>query len=392
MKKSSARKTRGNYFCGFTLVELLVVIAIIGVLIALLLPAVQAAREAARRMQCTNHQKQIGLGLHNYHDVQQSFPPLRSGRGKPHDSTGPWGDNSYLLNICPYTEQTQRWDAYVAANYPDAWGHYDWLRGTIPTYLCPSDGNAKAIALGDNPATTDWPTRAICRANYMACLGDTIDGIQEDQSNTRGFFRGARAYGNPLPIRFTTFASISDGTSNTIAISEAVTGETHATTKIRGGIIYSTSATTPAGCRATVSTTDSKTYNTGSGTMRNYTRGNTGFADGRNGNLAFATVLPPNSPSCIYLHDDANNPGIMHEGFLSVTSNHSGGVNVCYADGSVHFISDTINSGNQNVDINSPPTGVSVVTTDGQKMFSGQSPFGVWGALGSTNGGENVSL
>ncbi|GHT36710.1 prepilin-type N-terminal cleavage/methylation domain-containing protein [Planctomycetales bacterium] len=342
-------------------------------------------------MQCTNHLKQIVLACHNYHDVQQYLPPLRSGRGLS-GNVGPWGDNSYLLNICPYTEQSSRWEQYVAAGYPDAWGSYDFLRGKIPTYLCPSDGLSGQIALGDNPATTDWPTRAICRANYLGSLGDTIDALQEDQSNTRGFFRGGRAFGNPMTWRLNNFAALTDGTSNTIAVAEGVTGETHATTKIRGGIIYSTTATTPTGCFGMLSSVDRKTYDTSLGTMRQYTRGNTGFADGRNGNLAFTTVMPPNSPSCIYSGDNATNPGIISEGFLSATSNHSGGINAALGDGSVRFISDTINSGDPSLNIASPPAGVNVVTADGQKNFSGKSPFGVWGALGSINGGESVTF
>src|SRR5436305_8217837 len=106
---------------GFTLVELLVVIAIIGVLVALLLPAVQAAREAARRMQCSNHLKQIGLALQNYHDTFQSLPYGARARFvqisntvDPRMSQGPWGP-SWYVGILPFAEQKPLSDLFEAA-------------------------------------------------------------------------------------------------------------------------------------------------------------------------------------------------------------------------------------------------------------------------------------
>ena len=101
-------KTRMRRRGAFTLVELLVVIAIIGILVALLLPAVQAAREAARRMQCTNRLKQLGLAYHNYHDVHKCFPPMRTGT---HRSDGNLDDNnramSGFVSLLPFYEQQQ---------------------------------------------------------------------------------------------------------------------------------------------------------------------------------------------------------------------------------------------------------------------------------------------
>ncbi|MDR2437784.1 MAG: DUF1559 domain-containing protein [Planctomycetaceae bacterium] len=128
---------------GFTLVELLVVIAIIGVLIALLLPAVQAAREAARRMQCSNHLKQIGIGVHNFHDTIQGLPPA---------VTGNYGHPTIFTLLMPFVEQPTLYNnvkSVAPTNYPeDIRLHSGWWRnlsqddqkafGSIPIYKCPS--------------------------------------------------------------------------------------------------------------------------------------------------------------------------------------------------------------------------------------------------------------
>jgi prepilin-type N-terminal cleavage/methylation domain-containing protein len=377
----------------FTLVELLVVIAIIGVLIALLLPAIQAAREAARRAQCVNNLKQISLALHNYHDKLDAFPLTRWGRN--------WGDNSYIISLFPYMEQEQRYDAFISyhtLNGGDPW-NYDcratstppgqtYLQGPIDTLLCPSDGES----IKPVPRSLAY---AHGRINYMGSLGDTIDGLQEDQFNTRGLFAGGRGYSTTPTARSNSFASITDGTSNTIALSEAVSGISESSPFIKGGIVYNTSLNTPALCLAARLSADKSRYDLTGATIMNCSRSFTGFTDGRAANNLFTTVLPPNSSSCIYASNggSTNNPGLVQRGFLSATSYHTGGVNAAFLDASIHFISDSINWGSaQNFDITAPSPWTTEMTSQSKIMISGVSPFGIWGALGSINGGESQTL
>src|SRR5437762_7032383 len=133
----------------FTLVELLVVIAIIGVLVALLLPAVQAAREAARRSQCTNNLRQMAIGLHNYHDVNQSFPinyrPV---------TNGPY---SWMQAILPYIEQANLYNQITICGIQSLPNNTLVAHTVIKTYRCPSDGllqNGMLIGASDGGGTT----------------------------------------------------------------------------------------------------------------------------------------------------------------------------------------------------------------------------------------------
>ena len=182
---------------GFTLVELLVVIAIIGILIALLLPAVQAAREAARRSQCSNNIKQLGIACHNYHDTFKCFPPMNIGT-----TGGGWGTHQthnggrlgWIVMLMPFFEEENLFQEIQAGgNYGGSavprggshplWNGYTPYTNNLDTILCPSD-----------PTGFQKRPSELGRSNYAYCWGDQIrghawpnDGISDGK--TRGIAR-----------------------------------------------------------------------------------------------------------------------------------------------------------------------------------------------------------
>ncbi len=209
---------------GFTLVELLVVIAIIGILVGLLLPAVQAAREAARRMQCSNNVKQIGLALFNYESAYKRFPARRYGTTGNNGGTaiavndGTFGLNrchnsgriSPFIGILAFLEGSNLFNRITAGDANNApggprgdigWGVWD---NPPPAYRCPSDSG---FSVGTS----------IRRISYAACGGDSPGSatLQLNNHDTRGMFSGRMVWRR--------ISELTDGTSNTIAISEVQT-------------------------------------------------------------------------------------------------------------------------------------------------------------------------
>jgi prepilin-type N-terminal cleavage/methylation domain-containing protein/prepilin-type processing-associated H-X9-DG protein len=219
------QKRCGRRHTAFTLIELLIVIGIIAVLIALLLPAVQVAREAARRTQCGNHLKQIGVAMHNYHSSHGQFPPGAIHDNNGHPFTHPeW--ISYLHQVLPFVEQQALFDALK-----DVWPHpwlIMWPEGaqgkSVPTYLCPSDGMGSPFYEIDGEFMQEpgiVRNQKVYRSNYLGFFSGLNDGWQWDYHGRKGpkaqrhLFR--QNWGQAI-------RHIEDGTSHTMALAEYLTG------------------------------------------------------------------------------------------------------------------------------------------------------------------------
>ena len=352
----------------FTLVELLVVIAIIGVLVALLLPAVQAAREAARRTQCTNNLKQLALACHNFHDTYQHFP---SGVRQPiwADANGGFGAGrdrwSYLTVLLPYIEQQPLYDQLVPhiGTGTRPWTNFSVTQTRIDGFICPSDAGAGSVA---DQNGGKYPTSYHCNRGDM--------WVTHTANEVRGIFGS----GQHFPI---STATIHDGTSNTFLLSEVKVG-IPGSRRVGEGFAsnighpgWSTSYLAPSQCLARVGPDRSLTGDIqGPGWLAGWR-----WADAHSIYTQWHVVLPPNAPSC----------GNSGEAWALVTASsyHPGGVNVAMADGSTRFVSETVDAGDPSlseVDFAQNP--------NRPQDYGGPSLRGVWGALGSSRGGESVQL
>ncbi|MHB8903197.1 MAG: DUF1559 domain-containing protein [Thermoguttaceae bacterium] len=300
----------------FTLVELLVVIAIIGILIALLLPAVQAAREAARRTSCTNNLKQIGLALHNYHDTYKQFPAsvILSPGVVPFDG---WSAQARLL---PFLEQ-ENLEGLIDWNL-DYKSQPAVTKTRVSTYLCPSEIKDEERPDG---SLTHYPL------NYGINLGTWF---VYDPNSRRG------GNGIAYPNSKTMFASVIDGTSNTLAFAE-----------VKAWNPYLRDGGNPNAPGAPIPSTPADVASLGGNFKTN--SGHTEWVDGRAHQIGITGTFPPNTvipfTSGGKTYDvDFNS---SREGkttnqltYAAVTSRsyHPGGANAVLADGSVRFVSETV--------------------------------------------------
>jgi prepilin-type processing-associated H-X9-DG protein len=385
---------------GFTQIELLVVIGIIAILIAFLLPAVQQTREAARRAQCQNNLKQLGLALHDYHNTASVFPYSSGGTnggnawggidgGSGIDTGGPnnnWNRQSGLVLLLPYIDQANVYNQIVAGGMiagtgpwepmgPSPWAvNFPPYMQRIGVFNCPSEAGTGG----------SWYPR-YGRTNYGFCLGDTAENINQWHRPGYRVPRGMVYFQSNLGMR-----DVTDGTSNTILMGEIgvsigdfnakdLVGVAIVNVFAPGSWLWETPTNSP-----TTDWPNGKTpsfcqsfalggqYDTNAVNFLVNSRGNR-WADGNPSSTGFQTIMPPNSPNCTENGWDGGS------GMYSMGSRHPGGAHALMGDGAVRFISQNIDCGNQN----SPD-----IYSGGTTSANGQSPYGVFGALGTRASGE----
>jgi prepilin-type N-terminal cleavage/methylation domain-containing protein/prepilin-type processing-associated H-X9-DG protein len=317
---------------GFTLVELLVVIAIIGILVGLLLPAVQAAREAARRMQCSNNLKQSGLALHNYHDTHKVFPPCKIGNGQV-------VNNSQLIRsvvnttgwalLLPFVEQTAAYNQYNfnicssmakqnSARAPAApvMGD-DTVNNAITSarysFLeCPSHASAGQLFSFREGTNDPYSMRNARRTSYFFSTGQYDDGTSPYRNLLTRRLQAMGAFGNDGAA---SIDDIQDGTSNVLALGESVGGSTKVDTKWG-----------PWGLTGTRTCCHGK------------------VASSPNNTTLTPALLNPNAADRRDYHINSayrNRADGKHFAW-TFSSQHTGGAQFAFCDGSIHFVSETI--------------------------------------------------
>jgi prepilin-type N-terminal cleavage/methylation domain-containing protein/prepilin-type processing-associated H-X9-DG protein len=323
---------------GFTLIELLVVIWIIGVLVALLIPAVQAAREAARRVQCTNNLKQLALAAHHYLAAHGCLP-----MGTPLWFSPDFGDNinnhSLLVALLPHYEQQPLYNAVNFSRNIYMYSNITVQNSRLAVLGCPSDGTIAERPPLPYPVLDIPPGLAQPgKSSYGGCAG--VWYYLSLEPNQVADFRGAFGVNSAV-----TFAEFTDGTSNTLLLGERAHG--------------------------LLPNADER-------------RDWHWWYDGYFGDTLFWTLYPMNPFRKI--HTNTANYSTPNAYIVAAGSRHTGGANFAFADGSVKFIKDTIQTMEYDPS-DGMPVGVSI---GGDGLYRMTKPFAVWQAISTRSGGEVV--
>jgi len=327
MKRSELNAIRH----GFTLVELLVVIAIIGVMVGLLLPAVQAAREAARRMSCSNNLRQIALATHNYESTYKMIPAMMG--------TSTYSPQARILPFIEQAAMADRIDFSIPLLLPPAWqSRYnpavrDLVSQPISTFLCPSEASSPMFAI----AYADGTTGQAAGGNYMFSNGSGVGTNYDDRFRTNGMV---------FENSWTRFRDVTDGTSNTVLMAETVLGDQvigpspsptkpHRRTASWGGTTAVVGGPGFATGGSVISNPDlGALFRSGTFTSYRGTRAESWIRG-----VPFAIVvngyLPPNS--------EIPDVSMHGRGFYAARSYHPGGAMHALVDGSIRFITDSTN-------------------------------------------------
>lgn len=344
---------------GFALREFFVVITIICVLFGLLFPAVQEARESARRMSCSGRMSQLALALHNYHSVNKHLPAAMWGTRANHYRV------SGLIPTVPYMEGQLLYEQIIKPMHvgghsfpamgPPPWNksYPPWTEGW-PYLRCPSDYQSNEV---------------FGRTNYTFCIGDSTHNIHDKPApeEARGMF---------VPGHCIRFADVKDGLSATIMTSEIATEYGR---DIRGQFAIEMPKSLhdrPSDCLLVVDTKRPSFYGR-TAKLSDLGRGGN-WADGAAGYSMMQTILPPNSPSC------AIGGMAQVDGVFSPSSPHPGGCHVGMGDGRVVFM-----TGNIDVGDTSAPSPITLADQDRQPI---PSPYGLWGALGTRWSQEDIEF
>jgi prepilin-type N-terminal cleavage/methylation domain-containing protein/prepilin-type processing-associated H-X9-DG protein len=385
---SNRRSRPSREHRGFTLIELLVVIAIIAVLISLLLPAVQSAREAARRAQCINNLKQLGLAMANYESANGSYPMAFFWQWCGADGNcggGPPGfGNAYgvMVALLPYYEQGPLWNAYNTSICAFT-AENSTIDGTgVKTLWCPSDGSIEGLRFTYPSGIYDTTTHPMCYSNYRGNWGYWTggpDGTQTAANSSAERLQSIQQFNGPIvtngygnvresvapsrrgvdraPVKI---SAVTDGTSNTAAFSE-----------IAHGLLSKTDA------------------NPAIGFISSFQCWNW-WTSGNLGDTMYTHFYPINLQK-----KDPNFAGNDQAGAFvnSASSFHPGGVNVAFLDGTVRFVKESVDSWTFNP-ATGLPKGVTFAGAGGSDTpfaLATGSKVGVWQALGSINGAEVIS-